>query len=412
MNDGGYDAGHDDGYRRGYEDAMEQAKRNYDDLVAELSELRLQLIAELGRDIRAEAVTKDAELREAKTLLASQRAELDAIALAVGYGERPEGQDHVHRASGEYIAARFRERDAEIERLEEQVEALTGALRETLDCLEQNEEDPDTVAMEIVRAALAAEPPQPPKVGCTHARKLSEHCPVCPRGTFGAEAIPAQPPKVEHPYESKCAACSFEAEWGNEDVPHPVDPRAHSCLKSATQPPVAAGQAEGRCFERCPYEGKFDATPVLCQRERGHPVDDSIGHQSGHIFWRDPPAAPSPRVEPPPMRLVPVLPVDEEADARFDQELRNRAAWSSKPPQEVCEWARAAYPATHLCDHCPSAATPRVEPEPPKWTSCEHGSWPDCGCSDKFPRSKPPEPKPCPDGMWCSCKPGTHEGGL
>jgi hypothetical protein len=27
----------------------------------------------------------------------------------------------------------------------------------------------------------------------------------------------------------KCAACTFEAEWGTEECPHPVDARVHTC---------------------------------------------------------------------------------------------------------------------------------------------------------------------------------------
>ena len=32
-----------------------------------------------------------------------------------------------------------------------------------------------------------------------------------------------------HVQRQKCAACSFEAEHGTEECPHPVDPDAHTC---------------------------------------------------------------------------------------------------------------------------------------------------------------------------------------
>lgn len=34
-------------------------------------------------------------------------------------------------------------------------------------------------------------------------------------------------------YHAYCMACNFEAEIGTEEVPHPVDPRAHTCQRTA-----------------------------------------------------------------------------------------------------------------------------------------------------------------------------------
>lgn len=45
--------------------------------------------------------------------------------------------------------------DKEVATLKARVAELAGALRETLDCLEQNAEDPDEVAVGIIRAALS-----------------------------------------------------------------------------------------------------------------------------------------------------------------------------------------------------------------------------------------------------------------
>ena len=40
---------------------------------------------------------------------------------------------------------------------------------------------------------------------------------------------------VARPYVSDCSACSFEAEFGSEECPHPVDARAHSCPSGQVQ---------------------------------------------------------------------------------------------------------------------------------------------------------------------------------
>lgn len=34
-------------------------------------------------------------------------------------------------------------------------------------------------------------------------------------------------------YHGECRACNMEAEIGTEEVPHPIDPRVHTCKKSA-----------------------------------------------------------------------------------------------------------------------------------------------------------------------------------
>lgn len=46
-------------------------------------------------------------------------AELDELALALGLGERPEGQDGVHRASGKEIAERYKEMERRLEKAED-----------------------------------------------------------------------------------------------------------------------------------------------------------------------------------------------------------------------------------------------------------------------------------------------------
>jgi hypothetical protein len=72
---------------------------------------------------------KDAEI-------ARLTGELEEIALATGYGERPEGQSGVHRASGELIASRFREAQRQAENAEaalatakQRIATLEGALK-------------------------------------------------------------------------------------------------------------------------------------------------------------------------------------------------------------------------------------------------------------------------------------------
>lgn len=111
----------------------------------------------------AEAVaSKDARIAELE-------GELEAIALATGYGERPEGQGGVHRAAGEVIAAKFRERERRTEELED---AMTRALAEaesayvrldgiygSLGPLEERSCDDMEVVVHVLRAALKPPPP-------------------------------------------------------------------------------------------------------------------------------------------------------------------------------------------------------------------------------------------------------------
>lgn len=98
--------------------------------------------------------------------------ELDELAVAIGYGERPEGQGHVLRPSGamlaELIQQERRESRARLEELELDVRTLQRVWRINRDWgLSDAIHDAEGEAMRCIDAALQESPPF--------------DCPVCKR---------------------------------------------------------------------------------------------------------------------------------------------------------------------------------------------------------------------------------------